>query len=605
MDMLKQSIGIAMLCIAGQAYSADIVVTTTEDISSANDKQCSLREAIEYINLGLPEAGYNGCGGKSSTSTILLEKKAVYKLSNHINIKADLSIRTSYTTDVNDKDVPGLNNATIQMLGTDNIFRIDDSKKTLATVSLREITLQGCGASQCAEQGGLIYNNEYLTLEYTRLYNGSAAQGGAIYNMGQPEAETAASIVEIKSSLIENNKALAGAILYTHAPEFRISNSVFRENNTTQTGSSNIYSASRLEVNKITEFPQARAWVNSSTFLKNQGHIINLRDGIGLNNLTIVGNQAGILFDAPLGKGYLANSIILGNPYPGGQQANCTFAENDQSILQNNLVSQECGLGATHYPNEYWSGTQLIAGETLQGACKSMSQDPNSLLCPYSQPKDTFLGYFRPRILLSYNSLADSPIVNKGKNSFNPDIKIVGCEAADQRKQVRDSNNIFCDRGAIEIIVPTTVSLVGEDIRTGGQAKMSVADLLGDSDLIPKEQCNAILGPHPSGEAWQAGCIQVVQTVTQSKGTLKIDEEGNLVYTPNGGWHGTDIFKIRLVTTSTRFNQNIPYMEINVQVRQEPENHMESDKIKTSGGALGMFSLFTLLALVGLRRYTK
>jgi len=54
MDMLKQSIGIAMLCIAGQAYSADIVVTTTEDISSANDKQCSLREAIEYINLGLP-----------------------------------------------------------------------------------------------------------------------------------------------------------------------------------------------------------------------------------------------------------------------------------------------------------------------------------------------------------------------------------------------------------------------------------------------------------------------------------------------------------------------------------------------------------------------
>lgn len=35
MDMLKQSIGIAMLCIAGQAYSADIVVTTTEDISSA------------------------------------------------------------------------------------------------------------------------------------------------------------------------------------------------------------------------------------------------------------------------------------------------------------------------------------------------------------------------------------------------------------------------------------------------------------------------------------------------------------------------------------------------------------------------------------------
>ena len=30
--MLKKSIGIALLCIAGQAYSADIIVTTTEDI---------------------------------------------------------------------------------------------------------------------------------------------------------------------------------------------------------------------------------------------------------------------------------------------------------------------------------------------------------------------------------------------------------------------------------------------------------------------------------------------------------------------------------------------------------------------------------------------
>ena len=30
--MLKKSLGIALLCIMGQAYSAEIVVTTTEDI---------------------------------------------------------------------------------------------------------------------------------------------------------------------------------------------------------------------------------------------------------------------------------------------------------------------------------------------------------------------------------------------------------------------------------------------------------------------------------------------------------------------------------------------------------------------------------------------
>ena len=36
----------------GQAYSAEIIVTTTEDIEK-DDKECSLREAVEYLNRGL------------------------------------------------------------------------------------------------------------------------------------------------------------------------------------------------------------------------------------------------------------------------------------------------------------------------------------------------------------------------------------------------------------------------------------------------------------------------------------------------------------------------------------------------------------------------
>ena len=37
----------------------------------------------------------------------------------------------------------------------------------------------------------------------------------------------------------------------------------------------------------------------------------NVRDGIGLNNLTVIGNSAGLQFNAPLKKAYLANSIVL------------------------------------------------------------------------------------------------------------------------------------------------------------------------------------------------------------------------------------------------------------------------------------------------------
>ena len=74
--MLKRGIGLGLLCVAGHAYRDNILVTTTEDIVK-DDKQCSLREAVEYVNQntpdkGLPEKGYFGCGGKDASAIILL-----------------------------------------------------------------------------------------------------------------------------------------------------------------------------------------------------------------------------------------------------------------------------------------------------------------------------------------------------------------------------------------------------------------------------------------------------------------------------------------------------------------------------------------------------
>ena len=76
--MLKRGIGLGLLCITGQAFSANITVTTTDDIVKA-DNQCSLREAVEYVNQGMPEAGYNGCGGgKEVTAKIILQGNKEY-----------------------------------------------------------------------------------------------------------------------------------------------------------------------------------------------------------------------------------------------------------------------------------------------------------------------------------------------------------------------------------------------------------------------------------------------------------------------------------------------------------------------------------------------
>ena len=122
--MLKRSIGIGMLFIAGHAYSSNIVVTITEDIQ-ANDKECSLREAVEYINLGLPEEGHNGCGGENSSNVILLEKHAVYKLNQQLKITQPLSIKTTYDTGLKENNIKGLNNAIIEMAGNERIFHIE------------------------------------------------------------------------------------------------------------------------------------------------------------------------------------------------------------------------------------------------------------------------------------------------------------------------------------------------------------------------------------------------------------------------------------------------------------------------------------------------
>ena len=606
--MLKQSIGVGMLCLAGHAYSANISVTTTEDVVK-DDQECSLREAVSYINQDMPKEGYFGCGGEDASPVILLEKQKVYKLNSHLNIQKELTIKTNYDVDFNETPVLGKNNAVLQMQAKDNILRIDDgSQEKLLSVVLYEVSLQGCGQAQCAQQGGLIYNNEYLQLSYAGLSGGYAAQGGAIYNVGNATVEnTSDSLVVIQNSLFEKNYAVEGAVLYTQRPAYKILNSVIRHNETTSSASANIYAALLFNSDQLpSSILNVANYIKNSTFLQNKGYLLNLRDGIGLNNLTMIGNAQGVQFVAPQGKAFLANSILIGNPYPIATQQDCKFEAGDQSILQNNLVSAGCGQGLAEYPNEIWTQTALIAGSTLEGKCSSANLDRQSLVCPFNQSSNDFLGYFKPRLLVTYQQLSDSLIVNKGKQWTGSETALVECESSDQRGQVRDSNNVLCDRGAIELVFPTTISLIGDDINYGEVAKMSVAELLGDGELLPKDQCEALLGANPTGEAWQDGCLQVIPTTTQPKGRVTIDEEGNIQYTPNGNWHGADIFKIRLVTTTTRFNdsQN-PYLEIKVQVTQAPAGQMESSKVETSGGSAGILSLLGLLGLIGLRRYKK
>ncbi|TCB51116.1 rhombotarget A [Acinetobacter sp. ANC 4779] len=599
--MLKRSIGIGMLCLAGHAYSAEITVTITDDITK-DDSECSLREAIEYVNKGMPEAGYMGCGGKDALSTILLDKQKTYILNTRIDVKASLALKTYYDIAVTDEAVPGLNNAVIKMAGKDQIFNIDNDLSDLALITIREVSFEGCNKNVCADKGGIFYNNESLVLQYVKLSGGNARLGGAIYNVGESSAtQNYISQVSITDSIVENNTAMTGAVLYGQRPAFTLRSVVLKNNNTTS-GAANIFSEKATQdVSLLTNKNMNK--LSNSTFLNNSGYAINIRDGVAVNNVTIVGNNAGVQFDSAEGYGYLANSIVVGN---GTGTSNCQFSADDKTRMQNNLVGTECKSGEAKYPNEFWTGTKLFAGNSSEGTCKSLVEDPDALLCPYSTPKNTFLGYIRPRILLSAKNMFDTLILNKGRVDLSSDSTQLICETMDQRNKNRTTDNSWCDRGAIEIVVPSSKSRIGQDLKVGEVAKLNILEYLGDSDLYPKEQCESLLKmKNPAGGEWQDGCAYIDQTLTKSKGTLTLDIDGNLVYTPNGNWHGADIFNLQIVTSSTHFNENKKYMVLEAYMVQEPNNEFEDKSVKTSGGAFGFFGLFALLGLVGIRRFKK
>ena len=602
--MLKRGIGLGLLCITGHVYSANITVNTTEDVVKA-DNQCSLREAITYINQGMPEAGYNGCGGKDASNTIELTGKSEYKINSQITISKSVLIKASYEATAIDS-LPGKNNAVIKMSGNERLFLIDrklapnfakeEDQDSLISVTMNEVTLNGCDQESCADQGGLVFNKERFLLQYGQLLNGKASQGGAVYNSGRYVKNKPLSSVGLSNSLIRGNKANQGAVVFSEMPQYMVTQSVIRDNQATDANASLFDSANAFdeETSKLLGTVSGRGVINSTLF-SNTGYTINVMDGMMVNNITMIMNSKGLILNAPFKNAYIANSILAKN----GSEDCRIIAGGEADHVSNNLYS----VGCTGTLSKQIGTANLLAGSSVEGKCDVNS---DGLLCPFAESEKTVLGYFRPRLLTSYKTLADSLIVNKGPQSTS---KLQSCFNVDQRNLNRPTNTELCDLGAVELVVDqTAMSSVGADIFYGETAKFTLADQLQDGDLITPDQCKVVMGSEldPQGKAWLPGCLKVVQTNTPSKGTLNITQEGDVTYVPNGNWHGSDEFKILVVTTTTRFNDSRnPYIEIPAKVVQSPPNNFEDKKVKTSGGSTGLITLLGLIGLVGFRRLKK
>lgn len=607
--MLKQSMGLLLMCMAGHAFSANVIVTTTDDVVKA-DSECSLREAIEYVNKGKPEAGLNGCGGKDSTNTIYLSPKE-YKLNSQITISKDVTLKTQYDTSPTD-NILGKNNAVIKMTGTDRLFNIDrkastttsntneETEDALIDVSFYEITLKGCDANICKDQGGLIYNKESLSFKYSQLLNGKAKQGGAVYNAGSMSDKLASNVI-VQDSLMQGNLANQGAVIYSDIPQYTIRQSVIRDNEATDAEGALFYAEQGYdeETSKVIESNRNALssifllGLQNTTIFNNKGYVIRVMDGVMVNNVTMILNSKGLLIDAPYGYGSVINSILAKNG-----SADCTVKGTISAArLSNNLYS----VGCAGIQSQELGSVNLIAGTTTEGKCDISS---DGILCPFKEYEGYGLGYFRPRLLVNYKNLTDSLIVNHGPNQTSTLLK---CAAIDQRNKSRPKDKELCDRGAVELIVDlSAINNVGDDILYGEQGKMSIAEQLVDGELISPSQCQTLFGNPTTGTVWQPGCMKIVQTNTPSKGSLTISQDGEIVYTPNGDWQGADEFKILVVTTTTRFSDSLnPYIEIPAKIVQDPPNTFKDYKVKTSGGAYGFGSLIFLVGLIALRRSKK
>ncbi len=621
--MLKRTLACALFAITGHAYSADILVTTLVD-EDKNDSVCSLREAIFFLNNRTEDQyknGYNGCGNESSSSTIILKRDQEYKLNSQLEIKAPMTIATAASTDFNNQKI-GLNNATISITGKNRLFVIDDGnvENDLIIVNLKELNLKG-SAERIPNNGGLILNREDLRVEYSRFINGDANKGGAIYNAGLLSSQKTAGRVRIFSSIFQHNKADQGAVIYSEMPRYLISHSVIRDNE----GLSNpegalLFVQTGLSDQTIGTALQNRdAGITNSTIFHNKGgHVANIREGMILNNLTVIKNAAGLYLQSLNRKvtttitedgetkeevkeypsSYISNSIIVENG-----NKNCTTTTNDTTVVQSNLTTVECDHNPTdRLPNFMIGNNKLIAGKDDLGICDAPPAD--GLLCPYNTPKDQMLGFFKPRLLASYNRLSDSLIVNKGRiYSDGTNFSLANCERTDQRGVSRTGYTELCDMGAIELVVDrSNIPIAGQDIFFNDIAKFNISESLVDGELLDPATCEKVLGKRSDGQAWQFGCLEVVQNQTPSKGTLTLDQDGNVTYVPYSNWHGADIFKMRIVTTTTRFNDiSNNYIEIPTTIVQDPKNNFKSKTVNVGGGSIGFGAIIMLLGLIGLR----
>ena len=595
--MSPKWLGVGLLCLAGVASAEELTVNTTVDENGTNPAACSLREAISYVNSGFSSDDNSGCKVEAPIAIINLARDSTYVLNSEIAVRRNVTIRGVPSADLDLDDPQGKRHPVLQAGGRHRLFVVDDQIDNTITpgsgtpaqaiLSLNSLRLQGCSQAECADQGGLIRVEDQLGAVRVRFMQGRAAQGGAVYLGDKAEA----ALVQVE---FEGNQAADGAAVYSMSPDLSIRQGLLRNH---------VSAGAVIQVARSVTSSAQGGSLSNLTITGNDALAVAVRSGIQMTNLTVVGNRrGGVVIDDDMtavfqGKdpkagtsSRLGNSIVAGNG-----SFDCQLR---QGGAINNVLYQQGCEGVNSIAISGMGDQQLIADADQNGICDR--PDLPGLLCPLAQGTEDFTASMRPRLLLSYNRLEESLIINRGYNqdSTIPVGNQIGCDGVDQRGKART----LCDLGAVELVVPPNRQSNGAEVLQGKLVRVDLISELGDGEPVPAAQCTALFGNAPEG-SWQDGCIRYVRKPVQGRVTFN-PASNELQYQASASFHGFEDVEYYITTTTSRFSEadNSRSILIKTRLVVEPAPQIVDKSVNLSGGMTAPAALVGLLGLAGWRQ---
>lgn len=436
------------------ARAAALDVNTTDDELNS-DGDCSLREAIQAVNLN---ATVDGCVW-SGTSAINLPagtySLTLYGPSEDANTTGDLDI-------LNDLTLTGAGSETTIIDGAalGRVIDIDPPSGALGpTVVLEGVTIQNANATPNLGGGLLIHNGNVSLINLQVLLNSSGSGGGL--------ANIDGTVTLTNTTVSENDSQTFGGGVYNGAGTLHVNGSTLDMNTTTSQRGGGIFNSTGTVT--ITESTVSG---NSATTGNGGGIASDSTGTLTISASTIMENTAGLDGGGIANQGVftIENSTISGNRSgdDGGgihnlwtattELNNVTIAENISGDLTGGVY--EAG-GTFNFRNSLFAGNSDESGDP---DCYGTLSSQGYNLIEFVSGNCTILGDITGNITGQPAYLA--PLADQGgptwthrlmpgspatdaANPLTPGSGGMACTAADQRGVSRPQG-AACDIGAFE-----------------------------------------------------------------------------------------------------------------------------------------------------------